>query len=47
MMARISGDNQPSIGLHLACGFSLVGVEREVGRKFGHWLDVTVMQRML
>jgi phosphinothricin acetyltransferase len=47
VMARIAGDNQPSIRLHAACGFSLVGVEREVGRKFGHWLDVTVMQRML
>jgi L-amino acid N-acyltransferase YncA len=24
-----------------------VGVEREIGRKFGHWLDVWVLQRML
>ena len=27
-----------------ACGFELVGVEREVGRKFGRWLDVVLMQ---
>ncbi|MEY2456513.1 MAG: hypothetical protein QOK06_1607, partial [Acidimicrobiaceae bacterium] len=24
-----------------------VGTEREVGRKFGRWLDVVVMQRLL
>ena len=30
--------------LHRACGFELVGVEREVGRKFGRWLDVVLMQ---
>jgi L-amino acid N-acyltransferase YncA len=24
-----------------------VGVEREVGRKFGRWIDVAVLQRML
>ena len=28
-------------------GFEHVGVEREVGRKFGSWLDVAVMQRLL
>jgi L-amino acid N-acyltransferase len=47
VIARTSGDNQPSIALHRACGFVLVGVEREVGRKFGRWIDVTVLQRML
>ena len=47
VIARISGDNEPSIALHRAEGFTLVGVEREVGRKFGRWIDVTVMQRML
>jgi L-amino acid N-acyltransferase len=47
VIARTSGDNEASIALHLACGFTLVGVEREVGRKFGKWLDVTILQRML
>jgi L-amino acid N-acyltransferase len=47
VLARISGDNEASIALHRGQGFELVGVEREVGRKFGHWIDVTVMQRML
>jgi L-amino acid N-acyltransferase len=47
VVARISGDNAPSIALHRRCGFELVGVEREVGRKFGRWIDVTVMQLLL
>jgi len=47
VVARISGDNEASMALHYAEGFVLVGVEREVGRKFGRWIDVTVMQRML
>ncbi len=47
IVARIGGDNRASIGLHQACGFQLVGVEREVGRKFNRWLDVSVLQHML
>jgi phosphinothricin acetyltransferase len=47
IIARIGGDNAASIALHQACGFTVVGVEREVGRKFSRWLDVTVLQRLL
>ena len=47
VVARIVGDHEASIGLHRTCGFTLVGTEREVGRKFGHWLDVVELQRML
>ena len=47
VMARIVGNHDASIALHRACGFELVGTEREVGRKFGRWLDVAEMQRML
>jgi len=47
MIARIGGDNDPSIGLHRSCGFELVGTEREIGRKFGRWLDVAILQLML
>ena len=47
MVARISGGHEASIRLHEAAGFVTVGVEREVGRKFGNWLDAVVMQRML
>ena len=47
MVARIAGGHEASIKLHEAVGFATVGTEREVGRKFGNWLDVVVMQRML
>jgi L-amino acid N-acyltransferase len=47
MMARIVGGHEASIALHTAVGFDTVGVEREVGRKFGQWLDVVLMQRLL
>jgi L-amino acid N-acyltransferase YncA len=47
VMARIVGGHAASIALHKSCGFELVGVEREVGRKFGRWLDVALMQRLL
>ena len=47
MVARIAGGHEASIKLHAAVGFATVGTEREVGRKFGNWLDVVVMQRML
>lgn len=47
VMARIASDNGPSLAVHRACGFETVGVEREVGRKHGRWLDVVELQHML
>ncbi len=47
VIARITGENDASIALHASCGFESVGTEREVGRKFGQWLDVVLMQKML
>ena len=46
-MARIVGGHEASMALHRSCGFEVVGTEREVGRKFGKWLDVVLMERML
>ncbi len=47
MFARIVGGHDASIRLHEKCGFETIGIEREVGRKFGQWLDVAVMQRLI
>ncbi len=47
MIARIEASSDASRALHAACGFELVGIERQVGRKFNRWLDVAVMQRLL
>jgi len=47
MVARIEASSSASRALHEACGFVLVGVETEVGRKFNRWLSTAVMQLML
>jgi len=47
VMARIEASGTASRALHARCGFELVGIEREVGRKFNRWLSVAVMQLML
>jgi phosphinothricin acetyltransferase len=47
VMARIEASGTASRALHARCGFHLVGIEREVGRKFGRWLDVALMQCVL
>jgi phosphinothricin acetyltransferase len=47
VFARISTEGAASRGLHASCGFALVGIEREVGRKFNRWLDVALMQALV
>lgn len=47
VIGRIVGGHEASIALHRRCGFEQAGVEREVGRKFGRWLDVVLMQKLL
>jgi L-amino acid N-acyltransferase len=47
VFARIVGGHGASKALHDQFGFEVVGTEREVGRKFGRWLDVLVMERIL
>lgn len=39
--------NAASIGLHHKLGFKHVGTLKNVGQKFGRWLDVIIMQRTL
>jgi phosphinothricin acetyltransferase len=47
MFARIVGPQEASVALHQRHGFDLVGIEREVARKFGRWHHVALMQRLL
>ncbi|MEZ5343637.1 MAG: N-acetyltransferase family protein [Acidimicrobiales bacterium] len=47
VFARIADAQAPSLSLHTKYGFELVGIEREVGRKFNRWLDVALMQLLL
>ena len=44
VLAGIVLPNSASIGLHEAFGFAKVGQMREVGRKFGQWVDVGYWQ---
>lgn len=48
-MLAVIGDsaNAPSIELHRAAGFRMVGTFENVGYKFGRWLDSVMMQRAL
>jgi L-amino acid N-acyltransferase len=47
MIAGIDADNAVSIGLHRSLGFAGVGHFREVGLKFGRWLDLVFMECIL
>jgi phosphinothricin acetyltransferase len=47
VFARINATGEASIALHQKWGFELVGVEKEVGRKFNRWHDVALLQRLL
>ncbi len=48
MIAVIGDSNQAaSIGVHKACGFEPAGNLKNIGWKFGRWLDTPLMQRAL
>lgn len=47
LIARVASGHAASRGLHEALGFCHIGTEREVGRKFGRWIDMDLLQKML
>jgi L-amino acid N-acyltransferase len=47
MVAGIEAANTPSIRLHAALGFERVGHLKQVGAKFGRWLDLVFLQLTL
>jgi L-amino acid N-acyltransferase len=47
ILAAIDASNQASIRLHAGLGFQTVGHFKEVGFKFGRWLDVVHMELLL
>jgi L-amino acid N-acyltransferase YncA len=48
-MIAVIGDsaNAGSIGVHVRCGFQMIGTHPNVGLKFGRWLDTVMMQLSL
>ncbi len=47
VIAAIDAKNEPSQRLHARFGFETVGRFKQVGYKFGRWLDVVYMEHLL
>jgi L-amino acid N-acyltransferase len=47
MIAGIDSENSVSIKLHENLGFNHSGTIRQAGYKFGRWLDLVFMQKLL
>lgn len=47
MVAAVDAANAGGIGFHEAIGFQRVGYLPESGRKFGRWLDLVLLQKIL
>ena len=47
LMAGVCAENVAGIAFHRALGFDHVAVLPEVGRKFGRWMDLVLMQKRL
>jgi phosphinothricin acetyltransferase len=47
MIGGIDASNAASLRLHKNLGFEQVAEFRQVGRKFGRWLDLVFVQRFV
>lgn len=47
MVAAVGGENASAIGFHKRQGFEEVARMPEVGRKFGRWMDLVLLQKSL
>ncbi len=45
LQAGIFPENTPSLTIHQACGFRVVGVREKLGRLRGAWRDVALLER--
>ena len=45
LQAGIFPENEPSLRLHEACGFRVVGTRERLGRLHGAWRDVVLLER--
>jgi phosphinothricin acetyltransferase len=47
MIAGVDAENETSLRFHETLGFERVAHFKEVGHKFGRWLDLVFLQRWL
>lgn len=47
MIAGVSGENAAGLGFHRALGYRQVGLVPQAGRKFGRWLDLVLLHKLL
>jgi phosphinothricin acetyltransferase len=47
MIGGIDGENTASLAFHARLGFREVGRLPQVGTKFGRWIDLVFVQRMI
>lgn len=47
IIAAIDAENEPSLRLHAGFGFEKVGHFKQTGFKFGRWLDVVYMEKLV
>lgn len=47
LIGMIEASNAASLALHARCGFTEVGRIPQAGLKFGRWLDLVIVQRLL
>ncbi|KAH7916352.1 acyl-CoA N-acyltransferase [Hygrophoropsis aurantiaca] len=47
ILAMVATENAPNTKFWVKCGFEQRGILKDVGKKFGRWLDVGVYQLML
>ncbi|RMI06650.1 MAG: N-acetyltransferase family protein [Calditrichaeota bacterium] len=47
LVAKIFADNRASIEYNRKLGYEMVGIQKEIGFKNGHWQDIAIMQLVL
>ena len=47
LVAKVFADNTASVHYNLRLGYTVVGTQREIGRRGGRWIDIVILQLIL